>query len=71
MTNKVLLEKRISNKGMKKSYIADKLGISRTSLLNKMCGKTEFVASEIGTLCGLLDITPGEMKAIFFSNKVD
>ena len=71
MTNTELLEKRIADSGLKKNFIAEKMGISRTGLLNKLTGKTEFVASEIKFLCDLLGITPEDMKLIFFSSEVD
>lgn len=44
-------------KGYTQSDIADKLGISPQSLSYKINNKVEFKASEIETLCVLLDIT--------------
>jgi transcriptional regulator with XRE-family HTH domain len=38
--------KLIKSKGLKKIYIAEKLGISRVTLRNKLIGKTEFTKPE-------------------------
>ena len=36
----------IKDRGLKKVYIAEKLGISRVTLRNKLIGKTEFTKPE-------------------------
>ena len=44
--------------------LADYLGISTASLLNKRKGKNEWLWSEILTLSSLLDKTPDELAGI-------
>lgn len=71
MTNTDLLEKRIRESGLKKSYIAKVLGITLKTLANKIMNRCEFKASEIDALCELLGITDlAEKEAIFFAAKV-
>ena len=71
MTNKNLLEKHIENSGYKKSFIAKKLGITSYGFMLKVNNKSEFKASEIETLCTLLNIGIAERMDIFFVQKVD
>ena len=51
MTNTALLEKLISDSGLKLSYIADKLGITRQALYKKIKGLAQFTGPEIKILC--------------------
>ena len=67
MTNTELLEKRITESGYKKSFIANKIGKSAYALSLKIKNKTEFKASEITILCDLLGIDDQERMAIFFA----
>ena len=68
MLNKKMLEKRIQQKGLKKSYIAERLGISRATLCSMLNNRTEFRVSQVRILCELLDINDEEtLLAIFFS----
>ena len=67
MTNTALLEKRITESGYKKSFIASKIGISAYALSLKINNKTEFKASEITILCELLGIEDQERTSIFFA----
>lgn len=73
MTNTELLEKKIEDSGLKKSYIAKAIGLKSTFGLSKKINNiTEFKASEIDALCELLNIeTLEEKEAIFFAIKVD
>lgn len=62
------LEALIQQSGLKKSYIAERLGVSRTTLCALLNNKTEFRASQIRTLCEILDIKDDEtLRAIFFA----
>lgn len=71
MTNTAKLELRIQQSGLKKSYIANALGITLKTLANKIANRCEFKASEIDAICKLLGITdPAEKEAIFFAAKV-
>ena len=67
MTNTSLLEEYIKKSGYKKSYLAKALGISRYGFTLKCNNKAEFRASEIDTLCKLLNISVKDIMAIFFA----
>ena len=68
MTNVKLLKERIARSGMKNTFIADSIGMSRASWYNKREGRTEFTADEIKKLCDILHITSlRERDEIFFS----
>lgn len=68
MTNTELLEKIIAEKGLKKCFLAEKIGLSPPGFRNCITNRAEFKASQIDALCKLLGITdPDEMQAIFFA----
>ena len=61
------LKEVIKEKGLKKQWIAEQLGLSRYGLQKKINGENEFLSSEVLNLCKLLDITSLEEKeSIFF-----
>ena len=71
MTNTELLQKKIKESGFKLSYIAEKVGICRTSLQLKVRGLSSFNQFEINKLCDVLNITSlTEKEAIFFAKDV-
>ena len=65
-----ILKEKISNSGYKVAYIADKLGISRPSLLNRLSGRYPFTISEAGILREILKMTNEETLFIFFGVQV-
>lgn len=67
MTNTALLEQYIEKSGLKKSFIAEKLGITAYGFALKVSNKNEFKASEITILCELLKIRARDKEAIFFA----
>lgn len=68
MTNVELLKKKVSESGLKASFIVARLGCSRASWYNKLNGKSKFTADEIKKLCDALRITSlREKEEIFFS----
>ena len=68
MTNKDLLEKAIKEKGLKKAFLAEKIGLTPAGFYNCLNNRAEFKASQINTLCDLLGITDlAEKEAIFFA----
>lgn len=70
MINTILLLEKINNSGFKRSFIAQKLGISRATLHNKMKGFSEFSLGEVSILCELLKIVDlTEKDHIFFAQK--
>jgi transcriptional regulator with XRE-family HTH domain len=72
LTNTTKLRELIKNSGLKKKYIAEKLGITTYGLQKKIDNKSEFKSTEIVTLCKLLHINSlSEKEEIFFVLKVD
>lgn len=71
MTNTVLLERKIRESGLKRSYLAQKLKLSYYGLQRKIQGKSEFKTGEVQILCEELSINSDEMRVIFFAEKVD
>ena len=68
MTNTKELERIIKDSGLKKSYIAKAIGLSRQGLKNKIENRSPFTSTEISGLCGLLKITSlKEKERIFFA----
>lgn len=68
MTNTELLELKISQSGKKKTYLADKVGLSLAGFRNCCINKAEFKASQIQTLCEELEINDlNEKQLIFFA----
>lgn len=69
MTNTELLEKAIKAKGLKKLFLAEKIGLTPAGFCNCLNNRAEFKASQINTLCDLLGITDlAEKEAIFFAD---
>ncbi|MBM6824825.1 DUF739 family protein [Veillonella magna] len=65
------LKERIERSGITFTWIAKKLGITREGLYNKLQGKSEFKASEIGVLIDVLQLTPSEQQRYFFTNECE
>lgn len=69
MTNVELLEEKIQQSGLKKVFIAEKLGVTPNTLTSLLNNKAEFKASQIVDMCRVLNIKDvAEVKAIFFAN---
>lgn len=60
------LHEAIDNSGVSITVIAEKMGISRATLYNKISGSTEFSVSEIANFCKALRLTTSERDDIFF-----
>lgn len=68
MTNTKELERIIKESGLKKSYIAKAINLSRQGFKNKCENKSPFTADEICGLCELLSITKlADKERIFFA----
>lgn len=68
MTNKGLLDEKITNSGLQPGYIIKTLGISVNSFYRKKNNQQPFKAAEIYVLCDLLHITDNDEKEkIFFA----
>ncbi|WP_303916721.1 helix-turn-helix transcriptional regulator [Subdoligranulum variabile] len=66
MTDTKRLRDAIQASGLKISFLAEKMGISRQALQQKIDNDSEFKASEIAALAGLLGLDIPEKEAIFF-----
>ena len=68
MTNVIALKRRIEDSGMSMTYVAEKSGILRETLYNRM--KTgDFKLSEICALSKVLNLSRDERDNIFFANE--
>lgn len=65
MTNVEMLQSAITASGLKKNFIARKLGLSLYGFRLKETGEKEFVASEIKELSDMLHLDDSSTKAIF------
>lgn len=69
MTNTELLEIKIKESGKKKSYLAQKVGLTRAGFRNCCINKSEFRTGQVQILCDELGITSlKEKQAIFFAH---
>lgn len=71
MVNTTKLNSLIVSKGLKKRSIAQNLQITPASFNNKLYNRTEFKASEVESLCNILDIDINDIGRYFFARKVD
>lgn len=71
MTDSKALSKAIENSGLKLTFIANKLELSREGFYKKLNNQTEFKASEIVKLQDILNLSNKERDKIFFTNKVE
>lgn len=60
----------IDDSGIKKSKLSKDLGISDSSLRNKLSGKTDFTIKEMTTLAMSLHLSPSACTDVFFSDWV-
>lgn len=67
MTNTKLLLSKIKDSGLKLSFIANRLNMSRQSFNRRVYGRTEFKAPEIKELCNILNLSGIEKEKIFFA----
>jgi len=64
-----MLNTAIKESGLRRDYIADRLGITRVSLYNKLEGVTEFTASELAGMKDVLHLTQAVFRRIFFASE--
>lgn len=67
MTDSNRLKSLVESSGLKKKFIAEKLGLSYQGYLKKESGKSDFMATEISILKDLLRLTNKEVSEIFLS----
>ena len=67
MVDTLLLEETIKKSGKKKTYLANKLGMSVQNLRLKINGESDFWTNEVTILCQELGITRlSDKEKIFF-----
>lgn len=72
MTDTKELSRLIKESGLKKGFIAQKLGITTYGFQKKIENRNHFKAYEIKILCDILKITSlREKERIFFAENVD
>ncbi len=71
MVNFELLNKKIKNSGMTVVAVAEKSGILRATLYNKLNGSSDFKASEILKLSSALGLSVDERNNIFFAQECE
>ena len=69
MADVVKLNEIVEKSGLKKTFIASKIGVSYQGYCKKMNGKSDFLASEIAVLKDLLRLSDKEVTAIFLRTK--
>lgn len=67
MGDMTLLRRKIKDSGITVTAVADKIGVTRETLYNRLNGESEFKASEIACLTDMLRLKKAEQDAIFFS----
>ena len=68
--NYIELEMVIKDSGLKKSFIADKIGITRQNFYLKLNGERQFSQGEIMGLKEVLRLSDKQFMSIFFNNDV-
>ena len=66
-----MLKDKITDSGMTVKAVAEKSGILRETLYNRLKGVGEFTASEIVSLSNVLNLSQTERDDIFFKIKVE
>lgn len=70
MTDMALLRSAITESGMMMKAVAEKAGMTRPTLHNRMIGIGEFSAREITGLCNALHLSIEDRERIFFAPDV-
>ena len=71
MYNREKLEEAITASGLRKDFLAKKIGISINVFYNKLSGTTRWKYDEVITLCKQLHINAKDRKAIFFNDEAN
>jgi hypothetical protein len=71
MTDTLELDIAIKRASLNRGQVAKYLGLTMTTLFNKMHNKVEFKASEIAKIKALLNLSNDQRDRIFFNFDVD
>lgn len=66
MFNRELFDKAIDEVGVRKSFLAKKLGITPAAFYYKINSQREWKASEIATVSKCLHLSDEDIRGIFF-----
>ena len=66
MTDGAQITYYIWKRNLKLNHVARVLGISTSTLNNKLSGRTDFKVSEADSLSSLLELTPAQRDLCFF-----
>lgn len=66
-----LLRRRMAVKGWTQKALADRIGINRASLCQKLNGRVPFKIPEIAAICIVLEIHADEISLYFFTAKAE
>lgn len=69
--NHAELERAIRDRGVKKCFIADRIGTPRSAFYLKLNGEREFTQTEIMRLKEVLNLSDKEFMGIFFDPRVE
>jgi plasmid maintenance system antidote protein VapI len=67
MADLARLKDAVSASGLKKGFIAQKMGVSSHTLRNKLTGSTDFTADEIVVMSRLLSLSDDQTRKIFLA----
>ncbi len=70
MTNEKLFREVVDDCGLKLQHLAEKMGITYQSLLNKLHGKTEFTVYEVSVFQQITSCSDEIRDAIFYGKDV-
>lgn len=68
--SKSLIAEIVKN-GLTQSVIADKIGLSTTSLNYKINNKRKFYCEEVLAICKILKLSADDLNKIFFAKQLD
>lgn len=69
MVDTLYLESLITQAGVKKTYLAEKLGITIQTLRRKITGESDFTTKEADIICTELGVTKLSEKEKIFNKK--
>lgn len=69
MTDINMLDTIIKGQGLKKSWIANKMGISKQNFSQKMKGKREFSTQDISRIKDILGLSDSDVVDIFLRSQ--
>lgn len=65
--DKQLFNAMLKKRGITQAEFAEKIGVSRVSLQNRLNGKVDWCLKEVRTAEKLLKLTEQDVRAIFFA----